>query len=191
MNILFPKLNIQLLPRMLAIAFLGAFISGVYGIFHDQITYSISHEYFTKLKFHQFHYANFGLPTPVFVSEIGFLATWWVGFFSGWFLARMAAPAWAFDVAIRRCLVGFSFIFSSAIFAGAIGYILGLRHSGDYSYWQNMCSSLGVTDVPSFVRVAYIHNAGYIGGLIGLVVAIVFLHRLKKSEPASCSTPTR
>ena len=30
-----------------------------------------------------------------------------------------------------------------------------------------------------FVRVAYIHNAGYLGGLAGLVVAILYLRRLK------------
>jgi hypothetical protein len=184
MNIFLPKFKMTHLPRMLTIAFLGAIISGLYGILHDQITYSISHEYFTKLKFHQFHYANLGLPTPVFVSEIGFLATWWVGFFSGWFLARIAVPAWPTGVAVRRCLIGFSFIFALALIAGVVGYLLGIHHSSDYSNWQDMCSSLGVTDVPAFVRVAYIHNAGYIGGLLGLVLAIIYLQRLKKTDSA-------
>jgi predicted ribosomally synthesized peptide with SipW-like signal peptide len=32
---------------MLAIAFVGALVAGTYGVFHDQVTYSISPEYFT------------------------------------------------------------------------------------------------------------------------------------------------
>jgi len=166
---------------MLGIALLGAIVGGLYGMVHDQITYSISQEYFTKLKFDQFHYANFGFPIRVFVSEVGFLATWWVGFFSAWFLARIAVPSWPASVAFRRCLAGFAIIFILAFAAAVIGYGLGVYHSNDYSYWQDMCLSLGVTDIPAFVRVAYIHNASYIGGLIGLLAAILFLYRLKKT----------
>ena len=172
----------QFLPRMLAIACLGAIISGAYGILHDQITYSISPEYFTKLKFHQFQFANFGLPTPVFVSEIGFLATWWVGFFSGWFLARIAVPAWPTSVAVRRCLVGFTFIFAFA-FAG--GYMRVFARPPSFQRLFALAGNvliLGVTDVPAFVRVAYIHNAGYIGVLLGLMSAILYLQRLKRTD---------
>lgn len=182
MNLLFPTIKLRLLPRMLGIALLGAIIAGTYGIFHDQVTYSISPEYFTKLKFAQFQYANFGFPVRFFVAEIGFLATWWVGLFSGWFLARIALPAWPAPVAFRRCLVGFVLIFTLAASAAVIGYFLGIHHSADYSYWQDMCLSLGVTDVPAFVRVAYIHNGGYLGGLVGLIAAIVFLLCLKKRK---------
>ena len=39
---------------MLGVAAVGSVLAGVYGIFHDQVTYAISPEYFTKLKFDQF-----------------------------------------------------------------------------------------------------------------------------------------
>ena len=83
MNIFYPKIQLRHLPRMLGIAFLGAIVGGVYGILHDQITYSISQEYFTKLKFDQFRYADFGFPARVFVSEVGFLAACWAGSSAG------------------------------------------------------------------------------------------------------------
>jgi hypothetical protein len=35
-------------------------------------------------------------------------------------------------------------------------------------------------DLPSFVRVAYIHNASYLGGLIGLVAAVIYLRQQKQ-----------
>jgi len=84
-SLLYPKLRLDLLRRMLGYAVLGALIAGCYGVLHDQITYSISAEYFTRLKFLQFHYADFRFPARVFVAEIGFLATWWVGLIAGWF----------------------------------------------------------------------------------------------------------
>ena len=75
MNIFYPNLRWRWLLPMLGYALLGSLLAGVYGIIHDQITYSISPEYFTRLKFSQFHYADFGFPPRVFVAEIGFLAT--------------------------------------------------------------------------------------------------------------------
>ena len=102
MNLLYPVLPLRLLPRMLGIAVAGALIAGTYGALHDQVTYSLSEAYFTKLKFHQFHYANFGLPARGFVAVVGFLATWWVGVAAGWVLGRIAVPAWPGREAWRR-----------------------------------------------------------------------------------------
>src|SRR6266567_3037820 len=104
MSIFYPKLRRAWLPAMLAHAAVGAVLAGVYGVIHDEVTYSISAEYFTRLKFSQFHYANFGLPPRVFVAEIGFLATWWVGFFAGWFMARVAVPAFPPSEAFRHTI---------------------------------------------------------------------------------------
>jgi len=162
---------------MLGYATVGAVLAGCYGIVHDQVTYSISPEYYTRLKFAQFHYADFGLPTRVFVAEIGFLATWWVGFVAGWFIARVSVPAFSRAIAFRRSARGFLIVFASAFVAGIIGYVLGPVHDSDYSAWETLASTLGILDLPSFVQVAYIHNASYLGGLIGLIVAIIYLRK--------------
>jgi hypothetical protein len=74
------------------VAIIGGLIAGAYGIVHDQVTYTIAPEYFTKLKFHQFHYADFGLGNRIFAATIGFLATWWVGAIAAWLLARRLNP---------------------------------------------------------------------------------------------------
>src|SRR6185503_8995132 len=89
---LIPRIAWIDVPAMIGIAIVGSIIAGFYGVLHDQITYSISPEYFTKFKFKQFEYANFGLGDRIFVSTIGFLATWWVGFIAAWFLARRLTP---------------------------------------------------------------------------------------------------
>ena len=182
MNILYPKIRLALLPTMLGYAALGGLLAGVYGVLHDQLTYSISHEYFTRLKFSQFHYLNFGLPPRVFVAEIGFMATSWVGFFAAWFIARITVPALPRATAFRLSLRGFAIVFAVAFAASIVGYLFGVWHSVDYSGWQDLAVPLQLDDLPSFVRVAYIHNASYLGGLIGLVAAIIYVRRLRNTE---------
>jgi len=164
---------------MLRHAVAGAILAGVYGVLHDQVTYSISPEYFTRLKFSQFHYANFGLPPRLFVAEIGFLATWWVGFMAAWFMTRITVPTFPAAIITRHTIHGFLIIFTCAFPAAIVGYVLSLFHGPDYSAWEETASTLGILDLPNFVRVAYIHNAGYLGGLIGLVAAILYLRKLR------------
>ena len=50
-------------------------------------------------------------------------------------------------------------IFAFAFAAAIVGYLASLLHGPDYSAWENLASTLGVQDLPGFVRVAYIHNA--------------------------------
>ena len=184
MNILYPKIRFAWMPAMLGYGVIGALLAGLYGILHDQVTYSISPEYFTRLKLTQFHCADFGLPPRVLVAEVGFLATGWVGFLAGWFIARITVPGFPRAAAFRCSMRGFLIIFAFALTAAFVGYGLGLLHGPDYSGWESLASAVGIVDVPSFVRVAYIHNAGYLGGLMGLVAAIIYLRRLKSSARA-------
>ena len=175
MNLLYPRVPLASLQMMFGYALAGAILAGLYGMAHDEVTYSISPEYFTRLKFAQFHYADFGLPDRLFVAEIGFLATWWVGLFAGWFIARVVVPGCSRREARRSCVRGFLIVIAFGLGATILGYVLGLLHGTDYSAWESTASALGVLDLRSFVRVAYIHDAGYLGGLAGLVTAIIYL----------------
>jgi len=176
---------------MLGISCLGALIAALYGIVHDQITYTISPEYFTRLKFRQFYYADFGFPVRVYVAEIGALATWWVGFAAGWFMARVFIPLRTSSAPLRLVVHGFIIMLGCAFLAGLIGYSCGAFRdiSPANSGLADYAESIGVKDIPAFVRVAYIHNAGYLGGLIGLIVAIVNLRRKVRSQLPSGELP--
>jgi hypothetical protein len=170
-----PRIALRDLPPMIAVAVSGAIVAGIYGILHDQITYTISPEYFSKLKFDQFRYADFGLPNRVFVAEIGFLATCWVGLFCGWFLARRLIPKQPKRRALRQISIGFAIVLACALLASMVGFGYGLwRGPGaDYSSWDVTLDYLDIEDKWSFMRVAYIHNAGYLGGLAGLILALI------------------
>ena len=122
------------------------------------------------------------MPPRYFVAEIGFLATWWVGFVAGWFAARITVPAFPPAMALRHSFRGFGIILASAFVASMGGYALGLPHRSnpDFSGWQEFAAPRGIQDLPDFVRVAYIYNASYLGGFIGLVLAVLYLRRLKR-----------
>ena len=178
---LIPKIAVADLPPMFGMAGIGAIIAGIYGILHDHVTYSIGPEYFTKLKFKQFHYADFGLGDRVFVSCIGFLATWWVGFIIAWFLSRRLIPGQDRASAYRGILKGFAIVLASGLVAGAIGYLYGssIKLDGAHSLWQPVFERFQIADPAGFVRVAYIHNASYLGGLIGFIISLIAIRPAK------------
>jgi hypothetical protein len=91
-SLLIPNISFPAFRKAVLLAMVGALIAGCFGILHDQVTYTISPEYFTRMKFGQFRSADFGFSERIFVAEIGFLATWWVGLVVTWFLARIAIP---------------------------------------------------------------------------------------------------
>jgi hypothetical protein len=165
---------------MLKHAALAALVAGLYGIAHDEVTFSISSEYFTQFKFHQFSWADLGLPPRLHVAEIGFLASWWVGFLAVWFWARVAVPALSAVQARKVLIQGVAILVAGTLLGGVTGYIVGLIHDRNHSDWGAEESFLGmnaVVDVRSFVRVAYIHNGSYLGALAGFVAALVNVRR--------------
>jgi hypothetical protein len=189
-NLIYPKLRLSWLPAMLRFAAVGSFIAGVYGIIHDQVTYSIGPEYFTRLKFAQFSYADFGLPARVFVGEVGFLATWWVGFVSGWFLARITLPVLPLTEARREFARGFAIILGSAATAFVIGLGIGLFVVPGVGI-RELADRLGVENLRSFARVAYIHNAGYAGAFVGLVIALALAKRAVRKAQHTDAPPNK
>ncbi len=185
MNLLYPKFPANRLPAMIRIALLGAVVAGCYGALHDQISYAISPEYFTKLKFRQFSYADFGWPPRLFASVVGFLATWWVGLCAGWFVARAGLAE--LPAAERRTCTfkSFAIVLTIAPVAGLIGVVVGVvvTRDGNLGGWTHWAQTLGIEGLRAFVIVAYLHAAGYLGALAGLVLAIVYVRRcLRRSR---------
>ena len=122
-------------------------------------------------------YADFGFHERIFVTEIGFLASWWVGFIAAWFLARRLVPNQPRETALRKIATGFATIFVCGFLAGCLGLGFGIWRgpNADYTSWAYALAYFDIEDSFAFVRVAYIHNASYMGGAIGLIVALVFV----------------
>jgi hypothetical protein len=196
-NFLFPKFSASRLPTMVRIALLGAVVAGCYGALHDQVSYAISPEYFTKLKFRQFSYADFGWQPQLFAAEVGFLATWWVGLLAGWFVARAGLAEMPAAERSACTVRSFAIILTVAPAAGLAGAVLGvvMTRDGNLGGWHHWRQELGIEDLRAFVIVAYLHAAGYLGALVGLVLSIVYVRRClarsHKAEPVATATRLR
>jgi hypothetical protein len=178
MSFWYPRMPAKRLRVMVRITLLGIVAAGAYGALHDQISYTISPEYFTKLKFRQFAYADFGWPPRVLVSEVGFLGTWWVGLIAGWTLARVGLAELTETASRNHVARAFAIVLGVGASAGLIGALLGMAASrGDLTDWSEWQRALALRDLPAFVIVAYLHAAGYIGGILGLICAIVYVRR--------------
>lgn len=98
--------------------------------------------------------------------------------------SRYDLPAETRSSPFRYSLHGFVIVFAMAFAGFVVGYLLGALHGPDYSAWEDLAKTLGILGVPSFVRVAYIHNASYLGGLIGLIAAIIYVRRRRNAVQA-------
>jgi hypothetical protein len=179
---LYPKIKKDELLFIIKWALLGALIAGSYGVIHDQITYTISSEYFTKIKFKQFQYANFGLGNRAFVATIGFLATWWVGFFAGWLFARLYSAKQDLINARKSVIKAFTIVFASGFlnaFIVGLGCHLLINQNNIDQSWAYTLKYYDIKNSADFMRVVYIHYASYAGGLMGIILSLVFIKPLK------------
>lgn len=176
----------------LLLLFTGTILAGIYGILHDQVTYSISPEYYTKFKFYQFRLALNGdeaiFPQPrLYVAIVGLMATWWVGLFAGMILGLVGfvhkdlKAMWRFS--FRSILIAIA----TTIVFGLIGYLVGKFALGDTQLYYPK----NIIDRKAFITVGSIHNFGYLGGLLGIIAGIVYQLKQRKKTRVSRTPPSQ
>ncbi len=167
----------QKLKLFLFVIFLTPLICGLFGILHDQITYSISPEYFTKFKFIQFRLVDenmqMHLSNRVGAIIVGFMATWWAGIPIGLFYAITLMFFKSTENLYKLYYKTVAITFAITILTSFVGYI----------YWKffleqnppNWYLPETVRDTNSFFCVGSIHNFSYLGGGIGLMAGMLYL----------------
>jgi hypothetical protein len=175
---------IFLLLLPVAVGFASAF-----GILHNQISYTVAPEYFTKFKFIQFGLVASSLPDRMNATIVGFFASWWMGIPIGLLLGAMGfihlghwrmfkVTVWSFIVAI-----GFTLLF------GLGGLLYGYLQTrtfdlADYSGWY---LPEDISDWRRFLCAGYLHNSSYLGGVISIFIGWIFHLVIKfrtKAQPA-------
>jgi hypothetical protein len=169
------KLNIYLkFGVFLSTIIISIVIAGLYGIINDQITYTISPEYFTKFKYIQFNVnpAEFGGARQT-LAVIGFLATWWVGCIIGIVFGLVGLIYKDHKVMLRMIYKAIAITFCITICTGFIGFLYGklflVKAGVDWWLPDNLVDKAG------FITVGSIHNFSYFGGLAGLFAGVIYL----------------
>lgn len=179
------------LATFLVIVLAAIVIASIYGVGHDQATYSISPEYYTKFIFIKFNLADSGAAQHMTqprnaVVMVGVKASWWMGLFIGVILAAFVLMFRNADTMFASAMQALGIVLLIAIVFGVIGGIYGhhvlAKRGVDWWLPDNLVHR---TD---FITVGSIHNFSYMGGVIGMVAAIVFLffkrQRLRKRAEA-------
>jgi hypothetical protein len=160
------KIGILLLTILIA-----TLLAGIYGALHDQITFTISSEYFTIFKFEQFGFLDWGNNNPRLTTAlIGFLATWWVGFYIGIVQGLVGlihkTSGLMFKYVFNSILITLGIAVLFGIFGGIIEILTGEADPICFPYEIHNCKN--------FFIVGSIHNYGYLGGGIGAIVGLVY-----------------
>lgn len=168
------------------LVFIAIGAAALYGILHNQISYTVSPEYFTKFKFRTFELTNVDLPDRVRASIVGFYASWWMGMPIG---ALIAIPGFAqrgykemFSVSFRAMLLAVSF----TLVFGLCGLIYGFYETSsiDISEYGNWYIPSDVVDLRRFLCAGYMHNSAYLGGALSIFVGWTYqvYERIKESR---------
>lgn len=181
----YPRISCDVWYAIFRSMLVGSLLAGAYGILHDQVTFTLSPEYYTEFKFEQFANARFGLPDRGFVAVIGFLASWWVGLLAGWLFARIAFVGKGPPLAGSFVTRGFGILIAAVVLSGFAGFVLSkLIGDSASAQWQGI-DQYGVSDVADFARVGLIHLFGYLGALLGLVSVAIWLWWKRRKLPVS------
>jgi hypothetical protein len=163
-------MKIVLFPVLLAA---GCLVAGMYGALHNQISYTVSPDYF-----HAFEFEQFNIPAALHgrmgASLVGWYASWWMGLLIGVpvLIVGLMLPDW--KAYLSRCLAAFGVVAGTAMVVGLAALALAsLTISGDSLsiFWF----PAGVNDKVAFARAGTMHDFSYLGGFIGILTGSLYL----------------
>lgn len=161
---------------VLLLFIVACLLAGAYGAVHNQISYTVSPEYFTRFKFAQFR-IDPALSDRQGAALVGWQASWWMGIVVGVFVipfGLLIRDTYAYLCAVLRVFglvllttMSFGFI------ALAISYVtISPADVGELSIGGNH-----ISEPAAFMRAGMMHNFSYVGGLVGVVVGMTSLLR--------------
>jgi hypothetical protein len=164
-----------LIATLLVLIVIAMLVAGGYGALHDQISYTVGPEYFTQFKYQQFGLVDSPLPDRVKVAMIGFLASWWMGVPIGLIVGSFGLVHRTIRRMFVRTLQAYGVVlgvtFLSSMAGLSYGWFFASHRVADYMNWY-IPDHLHRPDL--FLTVGHMHNASYLGGMIGLLAGIAW-----------------
>lgn len=164
-----------LIPPLFAVACLFA---GTYGVLHNQISYTVSPEYFTQFKFEQFA-IHYYFRNRLGAAFVGWFAAWWMGIVIGMILIPCGlvirgVSNYFWGMIQVFGIVAMTTLVMGLLALGASFILVDANAVGEISRYQNE-----IVDDVAFARAGMMHNFSYLGGLVGIITGgiAIFLKR--------------
>lgn len=180
------SLSLSKFGSFIWIVVLGTVLAGLYGALHDQLSYTIGPEYFTKNKFPRLGLEKSvekGALTPrQGAAVVGITSAWWAGTLSAAILG-LVGMIHAERAMFRRTCRALLLTLGVAMVVGLLGLGFGLLGLGDLiavltgriDYFD------GRFDHPTRVlAVQTMHGFSYFGGFLGLLIALADIRRVAR-----------
>lgn len=159
-----------LLPLLLIAACL---VAGAYGALHNQISYTVSPDYFHVFKFDQFRIPE-DLRGRVGASIVGWHASWWMGILIGVPVLLVGLIMPGARTYLTHCLIAIAVVAATALIVGLAALAWASVATSATSlprFWYPP----GVADKVAFARAGTMHNFSYLGGFIGIMTGSLYL----------------
>lgn len=151
---------------------LGCVVAGLYGAMHDQVSYSVSPDYFHAFKFHQFRIPP-ERQNRVGAALVGWQATWWMGAIIGVPLLTAGLLLPGTGAYCKHCLIAFLVVVATAMLVGLAALAFAYQtitpeHLPHFSFPKRV-------DQVAFSRAGVMHNFSYLGGFLGIATGLIYL----------------
>lgn len=165
--------------NILGLIFFSALSAGLFGIIHDQISYTVSPEYYTKFKFIQFKIPDY-FHDRIGAAIVGWNATWWFGLILGIILLVFIRKDLSHEGFLSRAMKTIGLILLLSISIAVLGLLFGFLFLEVSS--PNWIIPEEVLAKRNYLAVGSMHTFAYVGGIIGLIVGMRYHKKINKAK---------
>ncbi len=170
-------MKILLFPLLLAFS---CALAALYGALHNQISYSVSPGYFHDFKFIQFRIDQV-LHNRWGAAQVGIFASWWMGIVIGLPIYLFALRIKDIGLVLKTYITAAALVAVITLSVGLAGLILS-THIIDAEDLLAISPQRPTSDPLAFARAGAMHDFSYIGGITGLLIALIFTRRCARKS---------
>ena len=176
---------IKKLLTLILVALIASAIAGIYGVINDQITFTISSEYYTKYIFLQYKLVQVEgdsriIHPRILVVLVTFLSTWWFPLISGLIIVIFNLIQNTWKMLLKTSVLAMLISILITVFSAIIGFILGsliISKLPKY-YFADWCFIPDkLNDYENYITAGTMDAFNFFGGILGLIVAIFYSYK--------------
>ena len=170
-------------PTFFMLIGLAAIAAAVFGALHNQLSYTVGPDYFYTIKFPQFGIPD-DTPPRIGAAQVGALASWWMGAIVGvpaFLYGLLAVPQARSYLAAGIGAIGLVLVMTT--FAALAGLVGGMVADTTGLLDPYLTPPDGM-DRSDFLRAGIMHEASYLGGALGALIAFWPMRRARAIDMA-------